>query len=159
DGSLWVGTDRGLCQLKDKKVSELFTSRTGLPSDEVQMLFVDADDTLWIGTSDGLVTWRDGKLSKVQKPGGISGHESIVGIVEGDEHSILVATNDGRLFEYINGEWSQFETHQSIPSSISSLHHQDGILYILTAGDGLYVCENGRTIHLSVREGLYDDEL
>ncbi len=159
DGSLWIGTDKGLCRVKDQEVVEALTTQTGLPGNEIQALCNDADGTLWIGTKAGIVSWRDGKVTKAQLPKGISEQVSIVAIAEFGDNTIVAAASEGPLLECKNGEWKLFETHQVRPLHISSLHCEGKTLYVATAGDGFYVFSSTKAVHLSVREGLYDDEL
>lgn len=55
DGRLWVGTSRGLCLLvpgpdpKKRVVARLYTTRDGLPSDHVQVLFQASEGRMWVG--------------------------------------------------------------------------------------------------------------
>lgn len=50
DGSLWIGTDRGLIRYQDGS-ARLYTHREGLPEDFVRSLAEDRDGNLWIGTN------------------------------------------------------------------------------------------------------------
>ena len=159
DGSLWIGATKGLCRVKEKKVVDTLTSAAGLPANDIRALCSDRQGTLWIGTSAGIASWRDGTLTKAQLPKGLPRKQSIVGIVETGENKIVAAVEEGPLIEYKNGQWGLLDTHQARPSFVTSLFHDDETLYVTTAGDGLYVFDKQRAIHLSVREGLYDDEL
>jgi ligand-binding sensor domain-containing protein len=53
DGTTWFATPDGLGALSEGKW-RYFTSRDGLPSDEVNCLLEDSGGVLWIGTGDGL---------------------------------------------------------------------------------------------------------
>ena len=159
DGSLWVGSDLGLCRIKDQKVVETLTTEAGLPANEIQALCSDGGGTLWIGTTAGIVSWQDGKLTKAKLPQDVSQQQAIVAIVESGDDSIFAASKEGPLLECKNSQWKLFETHGARLSSISSLYREGEALYVTTADDGLYIFEKQRAIHLSVREGLYDDEL
>ena len=61
DGSLWIGSmGGGLLRFKNGKFSR-FTSREGLPSDQVSQILEDDEDRLWLGTRAGVarVSRRD----------------------------------------------------------------------------------------------------
>ncbi len=159
DDSLWIGANRGVCRLRDRKISDKLTTENGLPSDEIQSLCCDRQGTVWIGTAAGLASWHDGKVTKSVLPTGPAGGQSIVAITEHGESTIVAAAEDGPLLQYTSGQWTRFDMHQARPSHVSALYSAGDRLYAATAGDGLYVFQPDRTIHLSVREGLYDDEL
>jgi ligand-binding sensor domain-containing protein/signal transduction histidine kinase len=52
EGAVWVGTERGLLELKDEKLT-VFTTSNGLSDNAVQSLAQDRDGNLWIGTYSG----------------------------------------------------------------------------------------------------------
>jgi ligand-binding sensor domain-containing protein/signal transduction histidine kinase len=158
-GSLWVGTDQGLCRVEEQKIVDKLTTQTGLPANEIRTLCCDAAGALWIGTPAGIVSWQSGKLTKEQLPTESAEQPSIVGIAELSGNTIVAAVKDGPLLARKSGEWKPFETYGARPAYVSSLHSDGDALYVTTAGDGLYIFEGQRAIHLSVREGLYDDEL
>jgi PAS domain S-box-containing protein len=54
DGALWVSTERGLSQLKNKRIATM-TSKNGLPCDGVQWTTEEDDRSLWLYMACGLV--------------------------------------------------------------------------------------------------------
>jgi signal transduction histidine kinase/ligand-binding sensor domain-containing protein len=59
-GRLWAGgllAKVGGLALLEKDVTRVFRVEDGLPSPEVDSLFVDRDDTLWVGTAEGFCKW------------------------------------------------------------------------------------------------------
>jgi ligand-binding sensor domain-containing protein len=58
-GRLWIGTKTGLI-LKDKSGFQRFTSKHGLPHDEITSLSLGSDGQIWIGTDDGLAVYDEG---------------------------------------------------------------------------------------------------
>ncbi len=57
EGNLWIGTKgRGLVKFLPRSGrSTVFTSKNGLPSDNIESLTVYQDGSLWVGTTDGLI--------------------------------------------------------------------------------------------------------
>ena len=55
---------RGLRRLKGDQVTT-FSTRDGLPSDDVTALIEDADGIVWIGTTDGLARYRNGRVETI----------------------------------------------------------------------------------------------
>src|SRR6185295_9405078 len=50
NGDLWVGSERGLFRFKEGKVVAPYTTKEGLPLDDVRVIHEDRQGTLWIGT-------------------------------------------------------------------------------------------------------------
>jgi ligand-binding sensor domain-containing protein/signal transduction histidine kinase len=53
-GSLWVGAGSGLYRRWPDGRTERYTTKHGLPGNEVRALALDADGYLWVGTREGL---------------------------------------------------------------------------------------------------------
>ena len=64
DGALWVGTSEGLARLKDADV-QIFTTRTGLPGDDIRALKEELDETILVTTENGAV-----EVSRTPSPKG-----------------------------------------------------------------------------------------
>ena len=55
DSTIWVGTQSdGLIKIKNNRLIAAYTKASGLVSNKVKELYLDADQTLWIGTDKGL---------------------------------------------------------------------------------------------------------
>ncbi len=74
DGTLWIGTSRGLMRLAPGAPRwRLFHSRRYLPSDHVNDLAVDADGAVWVQTPAGIArlveksTTLDAKMAAILK--------------------------------------------------------------------------------------------
>lgn len=159
DGALWVGTDRGLCKVMHQKVVETITTEDGLPSNDVRSLCSDINGILWVGTEGGIVSWKDGKPLQAILPKGFSGQESIVAIARYHDGAVVAALRNGALLECKEDQWTAFETQGQRLTNVSALCAAEKKLYVATEGDGLYVFDGRQAVHLSVRDGLYDDEL
>ena len=62
-GALWVGTnDAGIFRFQDGKAQQ-FSTKEGMPSDQVFCVVPAADGGLWACTGNGLVRFSDGKIS------------------------------------------------------------------------------------------------
>jgi len=74
DGSIWVGTEDGLCQLSDVKFP-LHSEPDGMFSAVCLAVAAAPDGTLVAGTADGLVVQRDGRF-RTYGAGGSDGFRS-----------------------------------------------------------------------------------
>lgn len=61
DGSIWVGTSRGVNRISDKG-TQTFTREHGLPSNFVATLHQTEDGRVWIGTATGVAYWQAGQF-------------------------------------------------------------------------------------------------
>jgi len=78
-GTVWVGTDRGLNAVRKGKVQS-YTNRRGLQNDIILNMAVAKDDALWIATDGGgLVRFKDGAFATVGLAEGL-GSESILSV-------------------------------------------------------------------------------
>ena len=67
EGSLWVGSNRGLEQLRTGAFVS-WNSRQGLPDDFARAVFEDRDGVIWAGTANGLSRFVDGTWRRVDDP-------------------------------------------------------------------------------------------
>lgn len=95
DGTLWVGTRRGLAHLQQGQFTVL-SGAEGLKSDLIGAMLRSSSDDLWVATLDGLVRIRNGTLKTFTKADGLSG-DVIVSLLEDDNHTLWVGTKDGGL--------------------------------------------------------------
>ncbi len=59
DGALWAATPTGAFRLRGGRWDR-FGEHSGLPTDHVNAVHVDANGAVWFATSGGLATWREG---------------------------------------------------------------------------------------------------
>lgn len=70
DGALWVGTEGGLAQLRDGKVT-VFTTTNGLSNDFICCLQEDREGAIWIGTWHGLNRYKNGSFATLTRRHGL----------------------------------------------------------------------------------------
>ncbi len=59
DSSLWIGTTSGLNKFeRDKGIFKHYTTKDGLPSDEVMAIVEDKNNILWISTTKGITRFN-----------------------------------------------------------------------------------------------------
>jgi len=95
DGSLWLGTEGGgLYQFRDHVKTHL-DKRTGLLSDLVRTLYLDAHGTLWIGTAGGgLSACREGSVFTATTRDGLPDNTISI-ILEDDTAHLWLGSNRG----------------------------------------------------------------
>ncbi|MDQ3438727.1 MAG: hypothetical protein M3478_00070 [Planctomycetota bacterium] len=69
DGSVWVGTTKGLNRINGERVDS-YSTADGLANGRVQALCGDGAGGVWVGTERGLHHLRDGNLKLYTKRDG-----------------------------------------------------------------------------------------
>jgi ligand-binding sensor domain-containing protein/signal transduction histidine kinase len=94
DGSVWIASDgNGLHHLKNGVV-RTYTTRDGLPSDELLALLRARDGSLWIGSAAGAVRFRNGKFETFGSDSGLGG-EIVISLHEDRRGRIWAMAGDG----------------------------------------------------------------
>lgn len=92
EGSIWIGTGRGLNRYNGSSYKVYFQQEPGgLVNDYISCLCADTDRRIWVGTSSGISLVQDGKV--VQLPQSYSG--IIESIAVRDEGHIIYSTREG----------------------------------------------------------------
>ena len=159
-GSLWVGTDSGLNKLESGQVKERFDTREGLPSNRIRSLYQDHTGKIWIGTERGAVTYQNGRFVS---PEGIRNLRApIVAIGELQNRHLLLATEQGDLYQVANGTLSALEDYadQGPLKNVTSIYNDmDGHVWIGTNGSGLRLLRDGKVFAFFAPDGLFDAEI
>lgn len=95
DGAIWFGTDgSGIYCVKNGHASHIEKS-SGLLSDAVRTLYLDAHATLWIGTAGGgLNWWRNGRMGHFTSREGLTDN-TVSQILEDDAGRLWLGSGGG----------------------------------------------------------------
>jgi ligand-binding sensor domain-containing protein/signal transduction histidine kinase len=93
-GALWVATASDGLFVIDGPNTRHFGLVDGLPSNRVYAIYEDERGVLWLGTMEGLAVWRGGKISSLAGSAPQL-RESIMQLLEDDQHRIWISTNKG----------------------------------------------------------------
>jgi ligand-binding sensor domain-containing protein/signal transduction histidine kinase len=96
EGSLWIGTNRGLARWAAGKV-QLFPVTDPLAKASVMALMEDREGNIWVGTeADGLHILRDQRFRTIGTREGLSSDQTTT-VVEGAAGKLWVGTSGGGL--------------------------------------------------------------
>jgi ligand-binding sensor domain-containing protein/signal transduction histidine kinase len=151
DGSLWIGTiGQGAYKYTAGHLTQI-VAPASLPSNTVLNFFEDSENNFWIGTQSGMVRLTQAQASVVPLP---KANDSDFGTVYQDrDGSFWIGST--LLFRMKDG----VVTPQDLPG-INGVHirnvyrDRSGALWAGTDGDGVYRIAEGRTTHLTTRDGL-----
>jgi signal transduction histidine kinase/sugar lactone lactonase YvrE len=142
-GALWLGTHVGLVRYEHGVVTT-FTTKDGLPSDDVKTIIEEPDGRIWVGTFGGLTSWHAGVLKSWTERDGLPG--GVVRSLYRDHDGVLwIGTYDGGLGRYKDGRFSRLTTREGL--------YDNGVFQILEDPRGYLWMTSNRGIHrVSKRE-------
>jgi len=91
DGSLWIGTRRGISRLRGAHIEP---GPAGGPTDNVFLFHRDRAGTLWIGTRSGLYRYRDGVFRAFTTRDGLF-DDRVFSLLEDDHGNFWMTSNHG----------------------------------------------------------------
>ena len=123
DGSLWIGTARGLLHLYRGRIDR-FSVADGLSGDIVTGIFEDREGSIWVSTSTGLDRFREFAVPTISVKQGLS--IAAVDVVEATpDGSIWIATADG-LNRWQGGHMTVYG-RRNVPRSTNETDQGNGI--------------------------------
>lgn len=158
DGSLWVGTYRGLNRFKDEHLTTVPLAASSPES--VSALYEDRGGRLWIGTyGGGLLLRENGRVVRFGTKDGLS-DPVIRCISEDPEGRLWIGTNRG-LNRLQNRQFHVYTSREGLSGNVVTSLHEDGegILWIGTRDGGLSRLKNGSFTACAARDGLPDDSV
>jgi signal transduction histidine kinase/streptogramin lyase len=149
-GNLWFGTNKGLFKLKDGVVS-VFTTKDGLPGDDVKIIHEDRQGRLWIGTYGGLAQLSPTKnasafVAYTTKDG--LGSNRVRAIHEDAEGVFWIGTYDGGLSRLKDGRITTYTMAQGL--------FNNGVFQILEDGRGNLWISSNRGIYQAGKQQFND---
>ena len=156
---VWIGTDQGLCRLRNGKIEERFTVENGLPSNIVSCLCRVRDGALWAGTSAGLAEFKSGRF--VQPEGAAETlHLPVLAMVDCGKEGLVAATEGGGLFRCIDRELRPDAKAGQLLAEVNAFYKDhENLLWMGTRGSGMALLDGERITRFTAKDGLYDDEV
>jgi ligand-binding sensor domain-containing protein len=156
DGSLWVGTDRGIEQWRDA-VFTTYTVAQGMPTDAIGPIFADAADRTWFAPIDGGLCWmRSGAIHRVDDPGL---NDDVVYSIAGSGDELWLGRQRGgltRLHAARGVIAEQFtQVNGLTQNSVYAVHRaRDGAIWAGTLSGGVSRHKGGAFTNYGVADGL-----
>lgn len=150
DGSVWLGTGRGLVRLNSEDESFALKQVNGLP--EVPVLALTAyNDGLLIGTERGLYQYQAGQVS-VFSPQLMN---LPVSVLLAFDNQIWVGTTDRGLLRYSDAGLESLNMAAGLPNNriLSLFHDRENSIWVGTNG-GLFRLRDAPFVTLTTEQGL-----
>ncbi len=140
DGSVWVGTDEGLCRIGSDM--EL-TQYPDVPEKWIRCLRFDRQNQLWVGTDQGICIYYDKQFSSILKVG-LPQYQP-QDIIEDIEGNIWVATYRSGVFKLHLGKFSTISEIDGLSGQkVLSLFHTRENNILAATDNGLDIISNGK---------------
>ena len=147
-GNLWFGTADGLVQLRSQKIRD-YTTRDGLPDDNVWSVCESADGIIWAGTDRGLAMIQSNRVAEVRLPE-VNYEQTMRCVWPAQGGGLWVALGLEGIRKWQNGRVSETILSSEISGIPSALYEdQAGRLWI-GATEALYFSQQGRLQKLFV---------
>jgi ligand-binding sensor domain-containing protein/signal transduction histidine kinase len=139
-GEWWVGTYNGLCrfpradsvkELSGRHPARCYTTRDGLPGDNVEALFEDSAGEIWIGIAFrdqrcGLARWKR-REERIENLSRVIGDppEPITSFVEEASGAVWMGYGKGALVRFQKGHFTRFTAADGVPPGFIHLYLDD----------------------------------
>ena len=135
-----------------------WTTREGLPHNSINAIAQTEEGYLWFATWEGAVRYN-GREFRVFSRGEETGlPDSGLRSLSTDGAGLLVVGARGGISRYQHQQWTPQEDANAMVNHI--LRDSDGVLWIATQGDGIYVRDGNTTIaHFSESDGLPNNDV
>jgi diguanylate cyclase (GGDEF)-like protein len=158
DGSVWIGTYAGLNRWKNGKLAT-YTTRDGLPNNNIRALCPARQGGIWIGTSTGLGLFRNGSFGQIDKKANLS-MDNVQALYEDRDQTLWIGIVSGKgLVRFRDDKLSAFGAKDGLSGSdvMSISGDESGNLWVGTIDGGLNRFNRGNVSSYTSKDGLPSD--
>lgn len=146
-GDVWVGCERGLFKFNGERVAAHYTTKDGLPADDVTVIYEDRHGQLWTGTSGSLAQFKDGLFITYTMPEGVA-RNHIWSIYEDADGTLWIGTYDDGLTRFRDGRFFSYRMEHGL--------FNNGVFQILEDQHGYFWISCNKGIYRVSRQELND---
>lgn len=146
-GNVWVGCERGLFKFDGERVAAHYTTKDGLPNDDVTVIHEDRNGQLWTGTSGRLAQVKDGRFIAYATADGLALNH-IWCIYEDAEGTFWIGSYDDGLTRFRDGHFFNYTMEHGL--------FNNGVFQILEDRHGYFWISCNRGIYRVSRQELND---
>jgi signal transduction histidine kinase/sugar lactone lactonase YvrE len=152
---LWIGTrGYGLWSYEKEIFRQYSAPDRNFPSNQVNHVYEDRSKRLWIGFSNGAIVFENDSFKTA-----ISRPASVLSFLDVGEGKVLITSENG-IYQYLNGETTEFKTNTIADSSIINCFALQGKnLWMGSRENGVirYNMETGKALVINKNDGLRSD--
>lgn len=137
-GNVWVGSDRGLFKFDGERVAAHYTTKDGLPNDDVMVIHEDRQGRLWIGTFKTLAQFKDGQFISYAMAESVASNR-IRSIYEDTDGTFWLGSYDDGLSRFRDGRFFNYRMEDGLFSNgvFQTLEDRHGYFWI-SCNKGIY---------------------
>jgi signal transduction histidine kinase len=147
NGDVWVGCARGLFKFNGDRVVAHYTTKEGLPKDDVTVIHEDRNGNLWTGTSGALAQFKDGRFTAYWMADSLATNH-IWTIYEDNDGTFWIGTYDDGLSRFRDGRFVTWTKENGL--------FDNGVFQILEDRRGYFWISCNRGIYRVSRQELND---
>jgi signal transduction histidine kinase/ligand-binding sensor domain-containing protein len=147
NGRVWVGSANGLFEFEGERVAGHFTTRDGLPADDVTAIHEDRQGQLWIATPGSLTQLKDGEFVSYRLSESKTANH-VRSIYEDTDGTFWIGTYDDGLFRFRMGNFFNYRMEHGL--------FNNGVFQILEDRHGYFWISCNRGIYRVSRRELND---
>jgi signal transduction histidine kinase/ligand-binding sensor domain-containing protein/CheY-like chemotaxis protein len=138
DGTVWIATQAGLVRVRNRAI-QVFTTKDGLPSDQITALVPSRLGGYWVGTENGFSRLRDGHFTTFGARGnGSSSVGTVSGLREDAQGGLWIATLGSGLFRLADGHMTGYDSRSGLPDDTIYSIQEDALGYLwMSSNHGL----------------------
>lgn len=150
DGSLWIGSRRGLYRWHDGRLAPLGEA-LGLPPGEVRALETTRAGEIWIAGDQGVWHYRQGRLARQLAA-------RAEGLLQDRQGALWIAATDGQLLRHWRGHWHRLDARHGVTGYATGALYEDreGLVWFGTT-HGLFRIADGPVWGIGRQQGLAAD--
>ena len=117
-GTIWIGTEDGLCSLKNGKIEIIEAvkkQKVGSGRMPIFSIFEDNNHNLWLGTEDGIIKYNQKTAVKYSKKNGFTDNR-VISITQGSNGYLWFGTDDG-VFCYNLTDFKKIDQNAGLASN------------------------------------------
>ncbi len=154
NNNIWFATTNKLYLVTAEQEIKSFSTKDGLLSNYVRMVYQDSQGNIWIGTDEGLNKYSNNSFESITIKDGLSNNR-VHSVFEDREGVIWVCTEDG-LNKYANGTFEKFYIEDGLAGNVIFKIYEDeeGVLWVGTNG-GITRIKEGEISSINSKDGLH----
>jgi signal transduction histidine kinase/ligand-binding sensor domain-containing protein len=135
-GSWWMATGQGVLRfpavplerLRHMKPSAVYDSRSGLPGDQITLLYEDSRGDVWIGmrsaSGEVLTRWlrESGAFQRFSADSALPRFNAVTSAVEDKTGQVWFGFREGGLARFANGRFTFFGAPEGVPGPVRTLY-------------------------------------
>lgn len=143
NGNVWVGCANGLFKFNGDRVVAHYTTKDGLPKDDVTVIHEDRNGDLWTGTSGALAQFKDGRFISYWMADSLATNH-IWTIYEDNSGVFWIGTYDDGLSRFRDGRFVTYKKENGLFDNgvFQILEDRNGYLWI-SCNRGIYRVSRG----------------